>query len=412
VVKPEYFVGENAVIICGALFDYMDNYGEHPRPSVLADKIKKDCKKWADEEVEASTLNLLKTIYKTKIQNIQYITDRVREFSEEAEWRELMIEGPDLIDQGSFEKLFDKAAQAREKGYAESVYEVTGQLMDRMKRLVAVAKGGTIPVGIKHFDKKVKVYPPAFGMIIGESSSGKTWFGLHIAKAALFRGKNVAFFSGEMTADEIATRFDAALLGINTSHFMVPQVHQKIIEGLHERYEKLKGEFSVRPFQAQAYSVNMLELDIRRLLADPKKAPHVIVVDYMELMTFADSDKRKLQGWEELKMISNALKGIANKYKVVLWALATVSGEEDDGLLTRKNKAGAKATIYAPDYMIVLNRNKRDKELGRLRLYLDKGRHMKDQLIVGVRPDFDRSLFCTKSLGSIYRSQLKSKDST
>jgi replicative DNA helicase len=410
VVDPKYFSGEQMVIICGALFDYMDNYGAHPRPSVLADKISKECHKWADENIAADTLKLLKKLYATRIQDIGYIGNRVRSFAEEAEWRSIMTDGPDLVDQGNFEELFDRAATAREKGFSDGIYNTKEQMRARLDRLAETAIGGTIPTGIKHLDRKVKIYPPALCMVIGESSAGKTWFGAHLARVALKKGHNVAFFTGEMTQDEISTRFDASVLGINTAHFMMPEVHKEIIKELEKRYEKLKGNLIIKEFQAQAYPISRLEIDIRRLMMNPETSPKVVIIDYLELLTYKDSATRKFQGWEELIKIVTSAKGIANKYKLVVWLIGTIIGEADEsGLMTRKNKAQSRGTIYGPDYMFTLNRSQKDIELGRILIYNDKARHMKDQLIVGVAPSFDNSRFCVKSLGAIYRSQLKSK---
>lgn len=414
VIEPKHFQGECLSVICGALYDYIEKYHKLPRPSILADKLKREIKKYIEEDktFAKQTLKVLKELYNTRISDLDYIKDLAAEFAEDAEWRSLYIDAPDLIESGDFDTLFDRTLVAREKGHVVYPYIVDRELDGRFKRLVKVVEGGLIKTGIKHFDEHFKIYPPFFGLITGDSGKGKTFMLVHLAKVAMWQGYDVLFFTGEMSSDDLAIRLDSSLVGVSTDFFYEPSLHKSLRERVKEKYKKLKGKLTIIRFIAGEYSVNELDADIRRFCMKEEQAPSLVLVDFLDLLTYQDSVRRRLQIYQEQVKISQYLQGVANANNIAMWAagtLLTKRDQDDDALATRRGKSGAGDVIYAIDCFITLNQSQMDREKGQMLLLVDKFRKAEDQMVIGVIPDFSRSRFCTKSIGAIRRSTLEAK---
>lgn len=414
IIQPEYFETEILVMICGALFNYLDKYKKLPRKKFLADKLRREIQQYVkDPSIEEATIETLRELYQIKLQDIAYLLDCAASFAEGQTWKEVFLEAPDYIDAQDYASLFDKCIQARDKGRVFLPYILEDQLDKRFERTLSVVESGLIKTGIKHLDERYKIYPPFFGLITGYAGKGKTWFLLHLAKSALRQGYNVLFFTGEMSPDDLAIRFDASLLKVNTDYFYDLDVFEKLRNNLKEAYKKLTGKLTILQFNAGLYSVGEFEADVRRFCLNEETKPSLILLDFVDLLTFHDSSKRGLSGWEEQKKVCLTIEGIAQANATVIWAAGTLltKGQEavEGKLATRQSKSGAGDIIYALDGHITLNQSVSDMEQSRILLYIDKWRKARDQWVIGVLSDFSRSTFCVKSLGAISKSMLDAK---
>lgn len=412
VIEPEYFGSRGMTAICGALFSYIDRYQELPKPSILADKLRREIRKYEDDKpFEEAAIKLLRALYQTEITNLDYITDQVGKFAQTSEWKQLFIDAPDLIDAEQFDDLFDRTLVAHDKGQITLPYVVDKELDERLGRLDDVVGGGMIKTGIKHFDRHFNIYPPFFGLIIGDSGKGKTWFLLHLARYAMRQGHNILFFTGEMSPDDLSVRFDGSLLGISSDLFYQPDLHERLSDKLKEKYKKLKGKLTIVRFTAGSYTVSELSADIRRFCIRDD-APTVVLIDFIDLLTYGDSAKRKMASYEEAIKISQVLQGVSGDNNLVMWAtgtLRTKREQEDQDLATRRSKSGAGDIVYAIDCYLTLNQSFRDSEHNRVLILVDKFRKGKDQWVIGVTTNYARSRFCVESLGAISRAAIEGK---
>jgi replicative DNA helicase len=161
-------------------------------------------------------------------------------------------------------------------------------------------------------------------VIIGARPSvGKSSFALGIARnAAVKQGANVAFFSLEMSSEQLAVRLLAAESGVDSTRLRFGQ--QTELE--ERRIIRATGELSEGNIwfdDTPVLTAAELRAKARRLSGE--RGVDLVVVDYLQLMqgesTFSGRENRV----QEISYISRTLKGLARELEIPIVALAQLS---------------------------------------------------------------------------------------
>lgn len=227
----------------------------------------------------------------------------------------------DLAETGSVEQGFQPFNQtlANAITMAEQAFQRDGQLT------------GT-PTGFKRMNELLGGLQKSDLLILaGRPGMGKSAFATNIAFNAartrvldedVERGHAIAFFSLEMSAEQLALRILAEESGVPSDRIRRGQIDQhdfdKVFEAA-EELSRLKLFFDDTP----AISVSALRTRARRLLRTEKRLD-LIVVDYLQLMQpprTARTDNRV----QEISEITRGLKAIAKELDVPVLALSQLS---------------------------------------------------------------------------------------
>ncbi len=160
-------------------------------------------------------------------------------------------------------------------------------------------------------------------VIVGARPSvGKSAFALGIARnAAIVQQANVAFFSLEMSGEQLAIRLLSAESGVDQNRLRLGQ-HSELEE---RRIIRSTGELSEANIwfdDSPVLTVAELRARARRLSGE--RGLDLVVVDYLQLMqgeTYGRSENRV----QEISHISRTLKGLARELNVPIVALAQLS---------------------------------------------------------------------------------------
>jgi len=233
----------------------------------------------------------------------------------------------ELAERGSAERGFSSFAEA----LAESL--VTAE--------AAFKRGGKIagiPTGLRDLDEQLGGFHRSDLLILaGRPSMGKTSLATNIAynAAAAYRyelqedgsrktvdGAIVAFFSLEMSSEQLATRILAERTGIN-SH----DIRQgKLSKADFERLSEATAEMQNLPlFIDDTGGISIGELTARaRRLKRAQGALDLIVIDYLQLITVSSSGSNANRV-QEVTQITTALKALAKDLNVPVVALSQLS---------------------------------------------------------------------------------------
>lgn len=156
-------------------------------------------------------------------------------------------------------------------------------------------------------------------IIAGRPSMGKTAFALNMAEHAALKGFPVAFFSLEMSKEQLGLRLLCSQAKVEgdklRSGFLSPREWERLI--------KAAGTLSETPIyidDSAALSVMEMRAKARRLKAEKKL--DLMVVDYLQLMRGSGrTDSRE----QEISEISRSLKGLAKELKVPVVALSQLN---------------------------------------------------------------------------------------
>ncbi len=172
-------------------------------------------------------------------------------------------------------------------------------------------------------------------IIAGRPSMGKTALAVNIAynvakarlnaqseglETALNKGGVVAFFSLEMSAEQLATRILSDVADIEGHRLRQGQIHKN-------EFEKLAGaaaELQQLPLHIdESGGISIAQLQARARRLQRTHGLDMIVVDYLQLVT--SSNKRSDGRVQEVSEITGGLKGLAKDLKVPVIALAQLS---------------------------------------------------------------------------------------
>ena len=208
-------------------------------------------------------------------------------------------------------------------------------LMDSVQSIESLLqnKGGLtgLPAGFADLDKLTSgLHPSDFIILAARPSMGKTALALNIVQNVALRAhkviggepRSVAFFSLEMSKEQLVNRMLCAEAGIDSQRLRVGEMHDEDWTHLWDACDTMS--------RAKIYiddTAGITAMD-KRSRARRLKAEHgldLIVVDYLQLMQ--GSGKRNYSGdrQQEVSEISRSLKALARELDVPVLALSQLS---------------------------------------------------------------------------------------
>ncbi len=172
-------------------------------------------------------------------------------------------------------------------------------------------------------------------IVAGRPGSGKTGFLLTVANnVALKKKKHVAFFSMEMSNEQLLQRMLAQVTGINTQRLRSGKIEANEWEQFTEGIEILNN---IVVFLDDTPSLTPIQLRTKCRRLDLEHKLDLVVIDYIQLMV---GDARTENRVQEVSYISRNLKALAKELKVPVLAAAQLSraSEMRDQLQKRKDE--------------------------------------------------------------------------
>jgi replicative DNA helicase len=183
-----------------------------------------------------------------------------------------------------------------------------------------------VPTGFDPLDRSFGGFNTGhLTMLAARTSKGKTAFATNIAINAGRAGLATAYFTLEMTADEMWAR----TLGCVAQVDMFNAQRHGYRDGERERIadaEKLLGKIPLEILYRPSMRPRDLRLECRRL-AREMGSLKLVVVDYFNLMR---GDRHERERWREMQEAILALKGIAGELGIPLLVLSQLNRETNE----------------------------------------------------------------------------------
>lgn len=223
-------------------------------------------------------------------------------------------------------KLFDLASGKVENRLTDINSALTIAISNAERAFNRDASVTGVTTGLIDLDKNLGgLHKSDLIVLAGRPSMGKTALATNIAfNAALdiLKGKRnggVAFFSLEMSSEQLATRILAEEAGISSEKIRKGEIRKDDFPKFIDISRKL-SEMPLYIDDTPALSIPSLRTRARRIKR--KKGLDLIVVDYLQLMTSGNNiDNRVL----EISEITRSLKAIAKELDVPILALSQLS---------------------------------------------------------------------------------------
>ena len=228
----------------------------------------------------------------------------------------------DVMDKS--EKMILEVAARQNSGSFVPIKEILMDTFSKIEKLYETKGGITgLPSGFKDLDKLTSgLQPSDLILVAARPSMGKTAFTLNIAQhVAVHENKSVAFFSLEMSKEQLVQRMLCSEGGIDSQRLRVGELEENDWEKLINAADRL-SRAPIYIDDTAGITVMELRSKARRL-----KAEHdlqLIVIDYLQLMqgrSSKNSDNRQ----QEISEISRSLKALARELDVPVVALSQLS---------------------------------------------------------------------------------------
>lgn len=241
---------------------------------------------------------------------------------------ETETELPTVLDQAE-QKVFGVTQERPHSGLTHISDTLINTFQDIETRHQGIALPG-IPCGFYDLDSLTSGFQRSDLIIIaGRPSMGKTAFCLNLAHniAASYK-LPVAFFSLEMSKEQLVQRILASEAGIETSYLRSGRISQTQWEPLSRAIDKL-SDIPIFIDDTANITITQMRSQARRLQAEQGTELGLIVIDYLQLMEGAGDNRV-----QELSRITRSLKGLARELCVPVIALSQLSR----GVEARTNK--------------------------------------------------------------------------
>ena len=226
----------------------------------------------------------------------------------------------DILDQA--EQLIFAISEMREHRELRHLSKAMDSLMEHLEQIQS-SQGEVlgVPTGIRDLDEILGGFQRSDLIILAaRPGMGKTSIALNMAlHAALDLHKHVAFFSLEMSAEQLAQRLLSLKTNINSHKLRLGQITESEWKLLVETASVL-AETAFYVDDTPSASVMEVRSKARRLHAEI--GLDMVVIDYLQLM---QSDRRVENRVQEISYISRALKALARELNVPVLALSQLS---------------------------------------------------------------------------------------
>lgn len=328
IVSPEDFYRESHRKIYNAMLELFEK-NEPIDLITLTDHLRD--KAQLDEVGGLSYLSHLATVVPTSA-NIRYHAKLVRE---KALLRSLIRVCTEIITKSyeepeDAEQMLDYAErlifEISERRTTTSIYQMKDvvkhafKIIENMYEKKAVITG--VPSGFKDLDELTSGFQPGDLIIIGgRPGMGKTAFALNIAQhVGVELGEPVAFFSLEMSKEQIAVRLLSSIAMVNASALRKGFIGKRDWERLTDAALKL-SEAPIYIDDSSQMSVLEVRAKARRLRLEKGRLA-LIIIDYLQLLRSRTAYEVREQ---EISEISRSLKALAKELKVPVVALSQLN---------------------------------------------------------------------------------------
>lgn len=306
------------------LFEYINNYIEKykdlPTKSVLQHEISKSSK-YTEKQFE-EIISQLDSVFEAKENsNVEWLVDETEKYCQLVSAENGIIECMELIKRDVKNKqdilgIMKEALNVEFNANIGIDFFDPESIAKRFKSYNDV--GSYYPTGLDTFDAVLGggLKAKTITLFLGLTHAGKSVNMINIGANQIKKGTNVAYFTLEMSEEEISQRFEANLLDVE-----INDIKYLDIELFKSKLQKLKeqsyGTLKIKEFPTGYGSVT----DMERALDDWKIksgfVPEVIIIDYINIMKSVRI-KDAANMYQMVKSISEEIRGLATKRNVAV----------------------------------------------------------------------------------------------
>ncbi len=235
----------------------------------------------------------------------------------------------DLLDQAE-QHLFEIAEHNINRS-TQSLSSLLIVAKDRLQKLSESENLGNlgVPSGFKDLDELTSGFQPSDLIIVAaRPGMGKTAFTLALAKnASLEYQKPIAFFSLEMSSDQLTNRLLSMESEVDSKTLRNASMDESEWSRIHDGIEKLAD---APIFIDDTPSINIFELRAKCRRLKAQNDIQMVIIDYLQLMSAGGGSSKNGNREQEISTISRSLKALAKELNIPVIALSQLSRKVEE----------------------------------------------------------------------------------
>lgn len=377
VLDLNYFSNESYKLILKSFYAYKEAYKKFPSMDLLVAAVNEDSKRLG----KAQWSQLKDTVLSFKVdgrmdEEAEFIKASATSFCKKKQMAQALLRASEMLATDGSETLYDDVVKMFSKIANSGIINDSGHnFVDDFEARYQETFREPISTGIPLLDDLCGggLGKKEFGVVVGGTGSGKSMLLSYMAAKAMMEGKNVIYYTLELSDIVIGRRIDACVTGIPLEGLMQRR------EEVFERISKFPGKILIKEFPGGHKTplsrlVNHFKKEVKA-----GRIPDVVFIDYADLLKSTTSYSEKRMNLEDL---FDELRGTAQELNIALW---TVSQTNRGGYQTEQvdlnDIAEAFGKVFCADLVVTIARTLEQKEFGLATFQVAKNRNGKDGLI-------------------------------
>lgn len=337
-------------------------------------------------------------------QEVEHIQETFTKFLRTQAMKRAILDSLDLIKAEEWDSVVENVEAARNTGMdiLSIGHNYFADFQERLHNRQTRSEERKLSTGIPELDALMYggLKTKQMGLVVGGSGRGKSIFLEWLARAGILLGQQVVYYTLELSAEDIADRFDSLFCHIRPQDLR--SLNDEVYKTLHPLNEKFGNNLIIKEYPEGEASINTIKAHYKQL-ASIGVRPGLVIIDYLDLMkphrTYSDPN-------QEQKVIAQACRGMSKEFNTRVWSalqfnrLGMVQDTPDEAGL-----AGSMSRFYTADAVIFMAQTKEEREDEIMRLYIKKNRNGPSERTVKLATDFG---FMTFYKGSVQDTALQS----
>ncbi|KGF10964.1 DNA helicase [Tissierellia bacterium S5-A11] len=230
----------------------------------------------------------------------------------------------DIVDAAE-RRILEVAKDERRQEMTAIGEIVQGQLDDIANKYTNKSGITGLPTGFSGFDNITSgLQPSDLILVAARPSMGKTALTLNIAQhVALKENKNVAFFSLEMSQEQLGLRMICSTALVDSQKLRTGRITSQ--DEWSRIMQAATALYDAPLFIDDTPGITVAEMRSKARRLQAEKGLDLIIVDYLQLMQGSQGRRQAENRQQEISEISRSLKSLARELKVPVIALSQLS---------------------------------------------------------------------------------------
>lgn len=378
VLNSEFFELKYLRVLTKRIYDYYDNYGKYPSRESIEAVLRTDLKN-ENETIQKQTRDFFARIMSDSIKGVdeEYVKDKSLDFCRKQKLKEALIKSVPMMEDANFDEISKIINDALKLG---SSNDTGHEYIEQFEERYSLRNRKPVPTDWDVLNEYIQGGLGAgdLGVVIAATGGGKSLTLVHIAAAALKQGKNVVYYTLELSDEIVGLRFDSCLTGYPMTGI------RQFKDEIYEDIKDIPGKLIIKEYATKSASTDTIKNHLTKLVSRNFN-PDLVIIDYGDLLKPRRFSKEKR---DDLESIYEELRGIAKEKEIPIW---TASQTNRSGLnaevITMESISEAYSKCFVADFIFSCSRTITDKQTNGGRIFIAKNRYGADGVICPMYMD-------------------------